>query len=374
MSMRFHLVVLALISAIVIGAWEYRADFRRAADALLLVQDLIPDTQQSWLDEATPPPILDVTDYAVDGRARRAEILSPASGGRSGVVLVPGADQAGTTHPAFRALADTLARSGFIVLMPEIPGLRNLELRAADAVPIADAVRHLGERTGRPVGVVAVSYAVGPTLLAVLEPSLTDRVAWVLGVGGYHDSTALITFLSTGFYLGENGRWRHRDPAPYAKWAFLKTNASLMPQAEDRRLLSELADRGGADSATVRTRLSPEGRAVLDLLDNQEPEKVPTLIAALPLTVSKEIEALNLAQRDLSGLKSKLFLVHGRDDPLIPAGQSEALAAAVPQGQADLTLLHSLTHVQFDAISFGDSYRLWRLAYLLLRQRDGLAD
>ncbi|CCQ73039.1 alpha/beta hydrolase [Magnetospira sp. QH-2] len=373
MSIRFHLTLLAVIAALVVGAWEYRADLRRVFDALLVVQDMVPAVEQSWLDQETPAPTFKPIAYQARGRTYQGELVEPGTPPKGALVLIPGADQAGRTHPAFRDLAETLARAGFTILMPEVPGLRGLELRADGAQAIADAAIYLGQASDGTVGMLAVSYAVGPMMLAALDADVAARVDWLLGIGGYHDSTAVITFLTTGFHRNINGAWYHREPAPYAKWAFLKANAALLPDPQDGQYLASLAASGGApDGLAMGLPLGLGGgaRAVMALLDNKQPEKVPALMAELPITVSKEIAALNLAQRDFSALKPKLILVHGRDDPLIPATQSQALAAAVPEDRVDLTILQSLKHVTFDAFSVGDAYRLWRVVYMLLHERD----
>ena len=55
--------------------------------------------------------------------------------------------------------------------------MRSFKVTALDAEPIADAVRYLDERGGgRPLGVAAVSFAVGPAVLALDEPAAQGRV------------------------------------------------------------------------------------------------------------------------------------------------------------------------------------------------------
>jgi len=64
-----------------------------------------------------------------------------------------------------------------------------------------------------------------------------------------------------------------------------------------------------------------------------------------------------------------VFLIHGRDDAIIPYSESAKLAAALGP-QADLTILDHFAHVDAGDIGFADSLRLWDAAIRILEERD----
>src|SRR5690606_18522519 len=102
---------------------------------------------------------------------------------------------------------------------------------------------------------------------------------------------------------------------------------------------------------------------------NKDPERTPELVALLPPAIRSEIYGLDLRRRDLSVLRARLLLLHGRDDPIIPYTESAALAAAMP-GRATLYLVDSLAHVDLGPSGLVDTMRLWLAAYRLLEERD----
>ncbi len=320
----------------------------------------------------------DIAVWSEDGVQRQGTLYRPANRpAEAALVLVPGADRAGKQHPLFVAFAETLAAAGFLVLVPDIESLRALQLSAADAARIAGAVAHMAERPEGQRGVVlaAISYAVGPAVLAALRPDVAARIPAVLGIGGYHDAKAAVTFFTTGGFRGPQGDWQRQAATNHGRWVFLRANLQRLSSPEDRRLLLELARlRAAAPQAPVAhltTRLGPEGRAVWALLSNREPARSRALIGALPAGIRRELEALDLSARDLSDLQAELILVHGRDDPVLPYTGSQALAAAAPE--ARLYLLDSLRHVELDAAGLGDGWRLFSAAWRLLSLRDRLA-
>lgn len=318
------------------------------------------------------------------GTMRQPIVLAGGRGGDSyrgawphaSLVLVPGASRAGKDEPRFVAFAAALAAAGFAVVVPDIAGLRELQISAADAEAIAAAVQTAAAAAprGGSVVVAAVSYGVGPAILAALQPQIRDRVRLIVGVGGYHDLTATIAFFTTGWHRDAAGAWRHRSPNSYGKWAFLHSNAERLTDSGDRALLAAMAERRAVDATAplddLAARLGPQGRPVYELVTNADPERVPALLAALPPLVGDEIAALDLARRDLRGLKARLLLVHGRDDGIVPAEQSLSLAAAVPQGQAEVILVDGLDHVSPQPTNWSGAVALWRALYRLLEERD----
>lgn len=320
--------------------------------------------------------------YAVDGREREADLYRPLERSpRSALVVVPGASPQGRDDPRLMVFAGALTRSGFEVLVPEIPNLRRLVLQPADTRIVADAIRHLHERREGEggLGVSAISYAVGPALLATLEPDTREMADFLIGIGGYYDSTAVITFFTTGYFRGpENGAWQYLEPNTYGKWVFVRSNLHGIESARDRDYLWEIADRRLRDPDApiedLAGRLGTEGRAVLALLENDDPERTPGLLEALPEGVRSSIVALDLSRQPIADGSPRLLLIHGRGDAIVPYVESVRLARAVDPDEtgerARVYLLDGLAHVDMDDLSLSDIGRLIGVIRRLLAERD----
>lgn len=301
--------------------------------------------------------------YAFPGRPRGA------------LVLVPGAAALGRDEPRLQALARTLARTGFTVLVPELPEVRRFALSRLDAERVANALRHL-RRTypAAPLGVMAVSYALAPALIAATTDDLAPSIAFAVGIGGYRDAEAAIRFITTGVFRVQGDPREHRiDPNLYGRWAFVLANVGRLQSRDDAAFLYEIAGRRqrepDADISNLARLLGPDGRAVLALVDNRDPDKVTQLIEALPQSIRREIDGLNLALYDLGKLRGHLILVHGRDDRMVPYSESEALAAAVPGARVSLLLIDDIGHVEFNAVSVANAWKMWRAVLAVLDER-----
>lgn len=370
---RLALLALTALVALAPGACSPS----RAVEAAQVLADTAAGEKPSRLKRVTPEPQRSPVVYLAGERRRAGDMYRPGDGAEAALVLVPGVTPAGKDDPRLVAFAKTLARARFVVLVPDIENLRALKVSPADAHEIADAVHYLAETSGAgegpSVGLVAISYAVGPALLAVLDEETGRRVRFLAAIGGYYDIEEVVTFFTTGYFREPpDGPWQYRTPNAYGKWVFVRNNAERLSDSADRAALAMMAERKledlKAEIGDLVAALGPEGRTVHALLINDDPEKAPDLIAALPEAVRADMAALDLKTKDLSKLAPRLILIHGRDDAVIPYSESKTLAAAAPR--AELYIADSLAHVDLGISGLVDTLVLWRAAYRLLAERD----
>jgi pimeloyl-ACP methyl ester carboxylesterase len=299
--------------------------------------------------------------WSAHGQARQADLYRTADA-KWGMVLVPGVARAGKDDPRLVAFAHALARAGWAVLVPDLPGLRELNVEPGDVDAIADAVDRGFRDYGR-MDLAAISYAAGPAVLAAASPQAAGKLGTVVAVGGYSDLTQVVTFFTTGaFREAPDQPWQHREPNAYGKWAFVAGNTARLDDPADRAMVAAIAARKLADPAAsvddLARALTPQGRSLMALLDNADPDRVPQLLAALPPRIREVMAALDPARRDLSGLEAQLLLIHGRDDRIIPWTESARLAARAPQ--ARLVLLDNLAHAELGPSRLGDAIKMWQ--------------
>ena len=342
------------------------------SEAGLVLEDLV--TSDSRLRRRTPKPGFRALHTSVGGRRLPGDLYLPAGSVRAGIVLVPGLAVAGRNDPRLVALARTLARVDFMVLIPDVPGFRAYRMGSDDVEVLVAAVQALEAapemQAQIPVGIGAFSFAVGPALVAALDTRVAERVDFIVAVGGYQDLRRLITYYTTG---------AHRDdrdtPTPYdkGKWIFALGVSEKLPDTSDRLAIQAVARRAiyanaGESDVPAPASLSPGGAALLELLTNTTPERVPALLARLPATLRAEITALNPAEQPMNRLRGQLLLLHGRGDNIIPYTESVALAESVPAGHAELFIIDGLAHVDLQPTA-GDVDILMEMVNALLDQR-----
>ena len=83
--------------------------------------------------DAARRPRREAHGFEVDGRPYAADLYLPPDNAEAALVLVPGMTPAGKDDRRLVDFANALARAGFLVLVPEIGGLRDLRVSPGDA-------------------------------------------------------------------------------------------------------------------------------------------------------------------------------------------------------------------------------------------------
>jgi len=360
-----------LIAAVAAGGLGVLAFtlWRNALLALCLLLEVTHPLSPGLLHRITPAPVREEVRFAGGGRTMQGTLYRPGSGRPGcGLILVHGVNETGKDDERIVWLADLLARAGFTVLTPDFLGFKTLTLRASDVDELTASIRYLAREAPGvppgPVGLVGFSYGAGPTLIAASDAGVRELVRFVVTFGGYYDLQNVITFITTGHY--EFGPLHGQaEPSPYSRWIFLHYNLELIESARDRTLLREIVAGKRRDhrleAGLLVEALSPEGRAVYDLMANRDPARVPELLRRLPMPLQRQIRFLS-PSRLVRGFPGRLYVVHSDPDDYIPVTESLRLAAALGEdGNVRLTLLRTFNHVRpdFPPLTPGSLFRVY---------------
>jgi hypothetical protein len=358
---------------------------RRALDGALLLRELGASAGAATVSAQDVAALRRTVAFTVGGHAYSADFYRTEAEPRAALLLVPGLAPDGKDDRRLVDLAVILARARFAVLVPDIASLRAQRVSAENIQQIADALGYLATADGlidptiqapRPLGIAAISYAVGPALLATLQSGLAGRVDFMVAIGGYYDLEAVVTYFTTGFYRDAgDGAWKKGTPNAYGKWLFVGANSDALMDMRDQITWRAIAGRRMADERAdigdLTRLLGPEGQSVQALLANQDPDATGRLIHGLPVRLRDNLGALDLRGRDLAGGPRSIILIHGRDDRIIPVSESIGLAGALPAGRGHLYLVEHLAHADLEPGDWRDVLTLWEATYRLLRLRDG---
>ena len=267
--------------------------------------------------------------------------------------FVNGAVREGRELPEVRRLAEALARAGYLVVVPDLPGLTSDEIgpeTVSETIEVTQAVSELPDARDGRVGLVGVSTGAALALLAAKDPSLKGRVSVVAGIAPYTDIRTVLSLATTGHY--RNGE----SFVPYKTDSFLayviaRSLVAALPAGEDRETLrSELNEVGRLDPdplAGFRNRplddLGPEARSVVELLANEDPERFDELYEALPDKMREDLDKLS----PLAGegrLDAPVELASGPQDKYFPISESYALARIAPDLR--VTVTKALDHAE----------------------------
>lgn len=262
-----------------------------------------------------------------------------------------GATARGRAHPGVRRLAEALARTGFAVVVPDLPGLRRAELtlatRRACVACALETVASPRTRGGR-LALAGVSLGATVALLAAGDEELAPGVSVVAGVAPYASLVEVFRLATTGTYLGSSGLVAY-EPGPLAAVVVARSLAAGLPLGRSRDLLvaetqavpEDATDPLAAFRGRTAARLSRAGAAVVRLLANRDPVRFDELYAELPEEMRAavaELSPLAVAAR----IQAPVELVSAPRDKYFPPGESAAIVRTAPRGR--LTVTPALAH------------------------------
>ena len=351
-----YLVLLAVLIGLLVSYWSWVDAQARAVMVISSVLDAPVLTPAAEAVSGDP----DFEDIPVAGNPTL--VARPAGEGPwPAIFLVNGTVREGRKLPEVRNLAEGFARAGYLVVVPDLPGLTEGKITpdtARETVEVAREVSARPDVEDREVALVGVSTGATLALLAAEKASLEGRVSVVAGIAPYSDIRTVVNIATTGHYRRSDGELIRYEADSFLPYVIAHSLVAALPPGEDRRTLSgELAsiDREDPDPLSgLRARrtddLGPGARSVVGLLANRKPERFAALYADLPDDVRHDLEELS----PLAGtgrIRVPVELATGPHDKYFPPSQSYALERVAPQRR--VTVTEALDHAKLE-VSPGD--------------------
>ena len=295
----------------------------------------------------------------------REEVQIPFAGGtlaadlyrsarlRGTVLLVHGLSAAGRRQPDLARLARLLARHGLLTLVPQLDSLASFKLDGREITAIVAALDYAAGVARRPVAIAGFSFGAGPALLAAAK---RPDVRLAGSFGGYADLRTVIAYVTT-------------DPGaePYNRWKLLQLLAGLVGDARDRAGLDAIAAARLAnpfeDTSHREAELHSAGRAVLALVHNRRADAVSGLFTGLSSDTHTALERLSPLS-EMSRLRGRALIAHGRADSSIPYTESVRLAEAAETQAIILTTFHHTGPLSFLELMRSGVPDAWKLVGL----------
>jgi pimeloyl-ACP methyl ester carboxylesterase len=349
------LLILLLAAAIgVVAGWSWVDAQARAVVALSAVLE---------------PPVVGPTVEVVTGEPRFEDrrvagvptlVVRPeGEGPHPALVFVTGSTPPGNRQPIVRSFAGGLARAGYVVYAPDVPGLRSGELSGRTVSATAQVARAVtrspGTLDGR-VGMVGVSVGGSLALLAAADPALDGRVSVVAVVAPYGDLKTILSLATTGGYERDGRFTRYRTPN-YLRLITARSLVGLLPPGEDRAvLMAEIPEirayypAGSVPGDPLETldeiqqeELGPEAGSVLRLLRNEDPERFGRLYGQLPPEIRAKVRRLSPVNA-MSEIEAPVKISSAPRDKYFPLSEQKRLARA--SSDVRLTVTRSLHHAE----------------------------
>lgn len=349
MKKRLRIAALLVLLAVVLG-WQPGRSHLRAASLLARFSDRDDAPSPGWLARVMRHPIAERESTIAGTRARTYAPTDVSETAVPALLLVHGVHWKGIDDPRLQHFARVLAASGLVVVTPNIVELTDYRIDPASIVTIGESTRELAAQHGtRSVGVLALSFAGGLSLVAASEPEYAPSFRFVATVGAHDDLGRVLSFFVT-------------DEAPRPDGTMFRTHAHdygtvvlEYSHVEDFFAPADVA----IARETLRSVLHEDFAAATErarALSSAGAEKMKEVIGhdvhALAPELLAEIDRLRPGFAAVSpsahvgALKVPTFVLHGAGDTLIPPSEADWIAHDVPAAEMRVELIsHAMEHV-----------------------------
>lgn len=292
----------------------------------------------------TPAPRRWETQETFAGVPMRVGWWRPGWGERHpAMLLVIGATPLGIDFPELRVGAEAFARAGFLVMIPDLPFMKEERLDATGPAQLAAAFAALRVHPNAREPVGAFGFSIGGGVLlagATSEPELADA-DYLAVLGAYFDIETYIASVASRSQR-RDGRTAPWTPSPDVPERLAKAASKLTEDPAERTEILRVLAADTYDDALGRIR-------------------------ALPAGVRASLETLS-PRPGWERIRAPIFWLHDEKDLYVPIAEAEAARRAPPRAAPlRLTVPRVLQHavpVADAARSAGPRFwvsELWKL-------------
>ena len=321
--------------ALVLLLLAFTPQGRAAARTVLFIPQVLPSIPveaQPWF---IPDPVVSEVRFQTESGQAVADVYSPPGDARySAVLFFQGVVPGGRFDPRVVALAEALARSGMVVMIPWLDTQVRGELVPEDIDSLVRGfqyLRSLDSVDPDRVGMGGICVGASFVTVAAQDARIREQVKFVNFLAGYYDISDLAKAIGTRSRFGDgySAPW---EPDPLTYEVFRRHLTTGVSEAADRDLLARVfRDGEEADEREIEA-LTEEGMAAYRLLKGTTTlEEADRLIEQLsPQT--KDLFRKVSPSANIDNLLARALIMHDRADALVPSEESRRMADALSQG------------------------------------------
>ncbi len=340
----FLLVALVILVALSGGTWRAAALLR---------------------DTVEPPPDIEdrisaeTVSISPDLSARLYRPVD-AAGPLPAFVVVHGAVGQGPDDPRQVALSQALAARGATVVAPILESLADFKLDVEDPKRIVATIEWLATQTDlavdQQVALFGISIGGSYGLLASADDAVAEHVSTVMVFGGYHD---LGPFLSQ-WLTDPIDSDPVLDPFREGRWLVLLGNVeAAVDEADIDTVTSCLEALLAASGCEVNQPVGRRAQLVLEAALSESAVSSENA-AALLESFSAAITALSPSEM-VAPPEAPIYLLHAVNDPVVPTGDTDLVAATLEQLGADVTVQITDVFEHVDTDTSPSLFEAWPL-------------
>ena len=367
--------LLLLIAIVMLVVMFATPQGRSALKTLGFVFQVIPSIPVKPIEIFSSQPVREEVRFTQSTGSGVADIYRPDNDKENAAVLLfLGVNPAGRDDARVVNLAESLARTGMVVMIPWSDTMTQNRIDPNEVGNLVEAYKYLSDlEYVDPERVGFGGFCVGSSLAAVAaqDPEIRDNIAFINFFGGYFDAMDLMASISSSTRFGDYGRqpWEPSDLATSVLRGHL---IELIPLERDKSLIEQILSSQDSLTKNQVGDLSEEGKRVYKLLTGTSLVEARELISQLPEEFQDDMKAVSPIS-NVGDIKARILIMHDASDNNVPPEESRRFFEAL-KGREDVTYTEFAFFNHMDPgrdvgplTWMGDVYKLFMHLYSIIR-------
>ena len=303
---------------------------RAFVKSALFIPQVLPDIPVRPLEYVTKTPIREkITFTTLDADKASADLYLPkGENSHPAVVFFMGVVPPDRDESRIVALAEGLARTGMVVMIPWLETQHQNRIVEKDIESLVDAFIYLENHPrvmlGK-IGMGGICTGASMSIVASQDLRINDRVSFVNSFAGYYDAADFIvaTAAKTRFDEVSSTRWN-----PDSLTQNLITTHIVDGAFDKDQVILNRIIKTGEWTQQDSDDLSSSGRAVLTLISGPNVDAAREAITSLNSRTTQFLENIS-PSTNIGNLKAEVLLMHDSSDKLVPPEESRRFAKAI---------------------------------------------
>ena len=303
---------------------------RAFVKSALFIPQVLPNIPVRPLEYVTKTPVREkITFTTLDADKASADLYLPkGENSHPAVVFFMGVVPPDRDESRIVALAEGLARTGMVVMIPWLETQHQNRIVEKDIESLVDAFIYLENhprvKLGK-IGMGGICTGASMSIVASQDLRINDRVSFVNSFAGYYDAADFIvaTAAKTRFDEVSSTHWN-----PDSLTQNLITTHIVDGTFDKDQVILNRIIKTGEWTQQDSDDLSSSGRAVLTLISGPNIDAAREAITSLNSRTTQFLENIS-PSTNIGNLKAEVLLMHDSSDKLVPPEESRRFAKAI---------------------------------------------
>lgn len=343
----FQSLIVFLILMTAFGAFLFTKWGRPLGKTMLLVGEVVPNFPVKPLKYFSKDPKVGEIKLKTSFGEVDADLYRPNDNKKHPVVIFTLGTIVTRRDPAVTKFTQALARSGFVVLIPDIPDFLTGFVWTDSVETMKSSVAYLETQPfvdNKKIGFAGFCVGASAAIVAAEDDQIADKVAFISAISPYYDLISLSEAVITKQAEKENGGFEPWEPANLSVESVQKGFINYVKDEEERKLLNKFFLENEVLPEGATENFSEEARAVYDFLSNSQRSNLAEIWQNFPQEGKDLLKELS-PSTDIGNLKAELFILNDKKDTFVSRIEGEKLAKSLPVNQVYFAEVDSFEHV-----------------------------